>query len=42
MADDSLKLANAAYVDEDFDSALRHYTDVRPLRIVGAVTLRCC
>lgn len=27
MADDSLKLANAAYVDEDFDAALRHYTD---------------
>lgn len=29
MAEDSLKLANAAYVDEDCASALRHYTDVR-------------
>lgn len=28
MASDPLVLANAAYVDEDFEAALQHYSDV--------------
>jgi hypothetical protein len=28
MMEDPLTLANAAYVDEDFDAALQHYTNV--------------
>jgi hypothetical protein len=28
MANDPLMLANAYYVDEDFEAALQHYTNV--------------
>jgi hypothetical protein len=31
MSSDPLVLANAAYVDEDFEAALQHYSDVSRL-----------
>ena len=37
MSSDPLVLANAAYVDEDFEAALQHYSDVSGWPLVDRV-----